>query len=103
MDLYQQLLASLSPELWIIVIAVLLGLTPAMIAYKKGRSPVLWWLFGTLLFVVALPAILIIDPKNVKKCPECAELVKEEAVKCRFCGHAFKGRPGEERRKDWTL
>lgn len=27
--------------------------------------------------------------KESKKCPHCAELVKKEALKCRFCGHEF--------------
>lgn len=72
-----------------LIIAAYLGIIPAMIAYKKSRSFVGWWLFGTLLFIIALPAILLASEKYVKECPECAEMVKERAKKCRFCGHDF--------------
>jgi hypothetical protein len=27
---------------------------------------------------------------NVKKCPVCAEFVKKQAIKCRFCGSALQ-------------
>ena len=27
--------------------------------------------------------------KGLKKCPSCAETIKIEVLKCRFCGHAF--------------
>jgi hypothetical protein len=46
----------------IIVIAVLIGLIPAFIAQKKGRSFVGWWIFGGALFIVALPVILMMKP-----------------------------------------
>jgi hypothetical protein len=76
----------------------MLGLIPGVIAMNKGRSFFGWWIYGALLFIIALPHALLMrsDVKAMerreletgenRKCPFCAEIVKAEAKICKHCG-----------------
>jgi hypothetical protein len=75
--------------IYIFAVAACLGTVTGQIASKKGRSFWEWWFFGFFLAIVAIPAALIVDPLDIKECPECAEKVKKWASKCRYCGHVF--------------
>ena len=88
----------------ILIIAVLLGLLPAVIASRKGESFVVWWIYGSLLLIVALPHALLKKPNQAaidqtaiaqggKKCPYCAEIVKAEARVCKHCGRDLVAGP----------
>lgn len=87
--------------------AIVLGVIPALIAHSKGRSFFGWWIYGALLFIVAFVHSLVIRKDiaaeekemitydGMKKCPFCAELVKNEAIKCKHCGSDISNGSGQ--------
>jgi hypothetical protein len=73
-------------ELTIVLLA--LGVIPAIIASRKGRSFAGWWLFGLLAWIVALPASIIVSDLGRVPCPHCAEMIRVEATVCPYCQRA---------------
>lgn len=85
-----------------LIIWICFAIACAAVASKKGKSVGLWCILGMFLGPLALIIILVakedrleverrsLDQGLEKKCPSCAELVKYEAKKCRFCGNEFE-------------
>jgi hypothetical protein len=52
---------------WIILalaVAAALGLIPASIARRKGRSFVAWWIFGAITWIIAMVAVLLVSDRR---------------------------------------
>jgi hypothetical protein len=91
-------LAVLSPML-VIIFAMFAGFT-AWLAKERGRSAMNWWLISCVISPLFAIIGLLLAPdsittkaqenrlklRNMRLCPQCAEPVKIEALKCRHCG-----------------
>jgi len=94
----------------LLFIAAILGLIPAFIAQSKGRSFGAWWLYGALLFIVAIIHVLVIpsdsatyiNSSDSRSCPFCAEPIRRQAIKCKHCGSEVLSAPALQDEGDGT-
>lgn len=74
-----------------VIALALFAAIPAALARRKGHSFVMWWIFGALLWIVAIIAVFFVKDKR-PRCPECRELVQQEATRCPHCLSEIGGR-----------
>jgi hypothetical protein len=79
-----------------LIVAAILGLIPAYIAWRKGYFFFQWWFFGTALWIVALPIAIFMKRDEVeldrrrfesgeKRCHYCRQIIRLEATVCPHC------------------
>ncbi len=68
---------------WAVIVA-LLALIPAFIARKKRLGFWTFYVFGLMLWIGAMIAVLVMKDRR-RRCPYCSEIIQPQAMVCPRC------------------